>query len=108
MGVLPSPKSIEFVWPDAFKQNPLERAQTSAQKARALANVSKALSDKRPVISCEEGRAILNIEGPAPISENTSTDDDNDLDEDDSAEDGDNTTGQDNSPTPPSPAEGGS
>lgn len=42
-GVLPIPKSMSIEWPDAFKMNPLERAQTSAQMARSAANLSKTL-----------------------------------------------------------------
>lgn len=43
MGVLPAPKSLTVDWPDAFKMNPLERAQTSAQMARSAANLAKTL-----------------------------------------------------------------
>ena len=41
-GVLPD-STIDVKWPDAFKMNPLERAQTSAQMARSAANLAKAL-----------------------------------------------------------------
>ena len=40
-GVLPVPSMMQIEWPDAFKMNPLERAQTSAQMARSAANLSK-------------------------------------------------------------------
>lgn len=43
MGVLPVPQQMTLSWPDAFKMNPLERAQTSAQMARSAANLSKTL-----------------------------------------------------------------
>ncbi len=43
VGVLPAPQSMMIEWPDAFKMNPLERAQTSAQMARSAANLSKTL-----------------------------------------------------------------
>ncbi len=43
-GVLPSPLSLVIEWPDAFKMNPLERAQTSAQMARSAANLAKTLA----------------------------------------------------------------
>lgn len=66
IGVLPQPTSLTYLWPDAFKQNPLERAQTSAQQARSLANVSKALSDAVPVVTPEEGRNIIGLKGTAP------------------------------------------
>jgi hypothetical protein len=42
-GVLPEPTTLKVTWPDAFKMNPLERAQTSAQMARSAANLSKTL-----------------------------------------------------------------
>lgn len=43
MGVLSAPSQMSITWPDAFKMNPLERAQTSAQMARSAANLSKTL-----------------------------------------------------------------
>jgi hypothetical protein len=43
-GVLPAPSTLTIKWPDAFKMNPLERAQTSAQMARSAANLSKTLA----------------------------------------------------------------
>jgi len=42
-GALPVPSQMSIEWPDAFKMNPLERAQTSAQMARSAANLSKTL-----------------------------------------------------------------
>jgi hypothetical protein len=45
MGVLPVPKELTIVWPEAFKMSPLERAQTSAQMARSAANLQKMISD---------------------------------------------------------------
>lgn len=35
------PKQLAIQWPDQFKMNPLERAQTSAQMARSAANLAK-------------------------------------------------------------------
>ena len=43
LGVLSTPTTMTIEWPDAFKMNPLERAQTSAQMARTAANLSKTL-----------------------------------------------------------------
>lgn len=48
-GVLPPPKNLTIEWPDAFKMNPLERAQTSAQMARSAANLSKTLATVRQI-----------------------------------------------------------
>ena len=66
-GVIPVPEKLAWKWPDAFKQSPLERAQTSAQRARTLANVSKALSDEKPPIDRDEGRMIIGLDEPEPI-----------------------------------------
>lgn len=41
--VLPVPSMMAVKWPDQFKMNPLERAQTSAQMARSAANLAKTL-----------------------------------------------------------------
>lgn len=48
--VLPSPDqlTITIQWPDAFKLSPLERAQTSAQKARSAANLIKVFTTALP------------------------------------------------------------
>lgn len=43
-GVLPAPVDFTVTWPEAFKMNPLERAQTSAQMARSAANLTKTMS----------------------------------------------------------------
>lgn len=59
--------ALAYEWPDAFRQNPLERSQTAAQKARALSNVSKAANDPIQVITIEEHRATLGIYGEVPV-----------------------------------------
>lgn len=48
-GCLPQPNKMSIVWPDSFKMNPLERAQTSAQMARSAANVLKALETQENI-----------------------------------------------------------
>lgn len=51
-GALPDPQDLEISWPEAFKMDPLERAQTSAQMARSAVNLSKAwvfMAPKDPV-----------------------------------------------------------
>ena len=62
---------VTFKWPDAFVQNPLERAQTMAQKARAIGNISRQTGNKTPMqlTSREEAREILGLEGDLPESE---------------------------------------
>jgi hypothetical protein len=49
-GCLPQPDMSAFniTWPEAFKMNPLERAQTSAQMARSAANLTKTMSLLQP------------------------------------------------------------
>lgn len=70
MGVLPIPSNMAIEWPDAFKMNPLERAQTSAQMARSAANLSKTLKtvadinmqnaqNSRPVITPAGGGGLF-------------------------------------------------
>lgn len=46
-GICPEPGDIIYQWPDAFILGPLERAQTSAQKARSAANLSKVLVEQQ-------------------------------------------------------------
>lgn len=60
---LPSPtKEISYVWPEPFKMNPLERGQTSAQQARSITNVSRAMDTAQKMgvdlISVEEAREM--------------------------------------------------
>jgi hypothetical protein len=66
-GVAPSPNNLAWLWPEAFRMSPLERAQAGAQKARTLANVSKALEATIPPITLEEGRKLIGLEDPTPI-----------------------------------------
>lgn len=48
-----------LIWPDAFKLNPLERAQTAAQQARSAANLVKVFDNHPDFISYDEGRKIV-------------------------------------------------
>jgi hypothetical protein len=58
---------LEWEWPDAFKQNPLERSQTSAQYARALINMSRRNEKDNPIASDEECRVMMGLpEKPPP------------------------------------------
>lgn len=56
---------VEFKWPSAFIQNPLEKGQTMAQQARAIGNISRQTGNKTPMqlTSREEAREILGLEG---------------------------------------------
>lgn len=44
-GALPDPGTIDVDWPEAFKLNPLERGQASAQMARSAANLVRARNE---------------------------------------------------------------
>ncbi len=63
MGVVPEPKKLKIQWPEPFKMNPLERAQTSAQQARSITNVTRAMETAQKVkvefFSVEEGRQMV-------------------------------------------------
>jgi hypothetical protein len=69
-GLLPDGE-IEFEWPDAFIQNPLEKGQTMAQIARSIGNISRQAGNKAPMqlTSREEAREIIGLEGDLPEDE---------------------------------------
>lgn len=63
IGVLPTPsKAISYEWAEAFKMSPLERGQTSAQQARSITNVTRAMDTAQKgnyeIISVEEAREM--------------------------------------------------
>lgn len=63
-GIMDMPaEGIHILWPDAYRQSPLERGQTAAQTARTIANVTKMLESKaedaRNLLNREEIRALL-------------------------------------------------
>jgi len=60
-GVLPAYTDLRVKWPEAFVQNPLEKSQTSAQRARSVVNLSRQLSEGFPMITREEARVILEL-----------------------------------------------
>ena len=70
MGVL-SEGTVEFEWPPAFIQNPLEIGQTQAQTARAIGNISRQTGNKAPMqlTSRLEARELLGFEGDLDESE---------------------------------------
>lgn len=64
-GILPRDDNYQIVWPEAFKMSPLERAQTMAQKARAVTNLVKQYDGKTvPITSVEESRSIIGYDTP--------------------------------------------
>lgn len=66
MGILPETDEYTFTWPDAFHMSPLESAQTMAQSARALVNLSRQAQYGTPVCTTEEARLICGLpEAPA-------------------------------------------
>ncbi|MEE8598168.1 MAG: anti-CBASS Acb1 family protein [Dehalococcoidales bacterium] len=62
---------VKFKWPSAFVLSPLEAAQTMAQTARAIGNISRQTGNKVPMqlTSRTEGREILGLEGDLPENE---------------------------------------
>lgn len=71
-GVLPQPTELKITWPDAYKMSPYESAQTSAQMARSMANVSKAMQTWQTMgvlnaFSLEECRLIVSFGKHQPI-----------------------------------------
>ena len=58
-GVLPEEEDPVWVWPDAFKMDPLETAQMMAQQARAAVNFSRQGQFGQPITTQEEARVIM-------------------------------------------------
>lgn len=78
-GVLPSRDGLEITikWPDAFKLSPLERGQTSAQRARSATNLAKTLTEQPDLMSVEEARDILELTKPETKADSESLTDKN-------------------------------
>ena len=76
LGMLPPTSELTFEWPEAFILGPLERAQTSAQKARSAANLSRVLTDQsergEEFINIDEARSIVGFGDETKILEDTS------------------------------------
>jgi hypothetical protein len=77
MKVLPGTiDKVSIKWAETFKMNPLERGQTSAQQARSITNVARAMETAQKIqvdlISVEEAREMtapgdqLLVLGPVP------------------------------------------
>lgn len=52
---------LSFEWQEAFKVSPLERAQTMAQTARAVVNLSRQAALGHPILTTEECRTVCNF-----------------------------------------------
>lgn len=52
---------LHFEWAEAFKVSPLERAQTMAQTARAVVNLSRQAALGHPILTTEECRSVCNF-----------------------------------------------
>lgn len=77
-GVINPPKVWQLLWPEPFKMNPLERAQTSAQMARSAVNVARALQVAQECMiptfmSLEEARQITAPGTRMPVFRGTAT-----------------------------------
>lgn len=77
--VLPNPVNLKISWPEAFKMDPLERAQTSAQMARSAVNLTRAAVHAAPIdangqpitegplFSNDEMRQMVSFGGRPPV-----------------------------------------
>lgn len=68
LGIIRAPNEgakLRTLWPDAYRMNPLERGQTSAQTGRVLSYIVKLLESKseqaRALMNNEEMRALLGL-----------------------------------------------
>ena len=52
---------VQVLWPDAYRQSPLERGQTAAQTARTMANIAKALESRPNMLSDAEVRRLIGM-----------------------------------------------
>ncbi|MGD9726397.1 MAG: phage portal protein [Nitrospira sp.] len=59
MNILPQDDTVTYEWPEAFILAPLERAQTSAQKARSATNLAKTIVEQPDLLTVDEARAII-------------------------------------------------
>lgn len=60
LGILPV-SEVWSEWPDAYKQSPLERGQTSAQTARTATNLARAVKDNPTLLTESEIRRIIGL-----------------------------------------------
>lgn len=76
-GVL-NEEDYSFEWPEAFILSPLERAQTMAQKARAVANFAgqTGSTSHMQITSREEARKMIELEGDLAEGDKQQTDGD--------------------------------
>ncbi len=69
--VISVPEDLIISWPDPFKMNPLERAQTSAQTARSAVNIIRTMESAQKIgtqfLSIEESREIIAPGDKMPI-----------------------------------------
>lgn len=66
-GVLPPPQgAIKIKWPSTFTLSPLEQAQTMAQFARSVVNLSRQAQFDNPVVGLKEARARLGLAEDLP------------------------------------------
>lgn len=68
LGILPRVKveNLAYEWPNAFHLSPLEKAQTMAQTARALVNISRQAEKGHPIATLSEARLICNLPAETP------------------------------------------
>lgn len=70
IGLLPVTKTPPiFEWPSAFHQSPLEKAQTQAQFARSVVNLSRQAMEGFPLATLEECRVVLGLPSDVPAGQ---------------------------------------
>lgn len=71
LGLLPAGEAlkVQYVWPHAFHQNPLEESQTMSAKARALINLSRQSQYGTPYVGLKEGRVWLGLPPDLPADD---------------------------------------
>ncbi len=60
---------LEYEWPPAFRQNPLEISQTMSAKARALINLSRQSQYGTPYVGFKEGRELMGLPANLPAGD---------------------------------------
>jgi hypothetical protein len=69
-GALPEAQDLKVTWPDAFSMSPLEVAQASAQRARAVASfITQGAGGKQIVTTVEEARELSGLPRDIPTSD---------------------------------------
>jgi hypothetical protein len=61
--------NLEYEWPPAFRQNPLEDSQTMSAQARAMINLSRQSQYGTPYVGFKEGRVMMGLPPDLPADD---------------------------------------